>query len=245
MCSIFQCRAAPHTSLPLLSPFFFHAHLQRKRWWACGALFLECCLSLLPTYSLLSWGNRGLACPSGPLPPTPYWSRSAMWELLFHQHLRNKSDTLLTAAYSEAGGWGITWKEWYSWQVFLQLVEKIKGVKEGMGLSLSLTLSFLRKTVCSLKRLRLNEKFPHVLNIWKVSLWAVDKRRAGAASGSGVGDTLRNILVFVRCTDSYTENNGTPPLLLPLPQAPSRSLPQICHIKGKGYRQGGVKLRVE
>lgn len=38
----------------------------------------------------------------------PAWSRSAMREPLFHQHLRNKSDTLLTAAYSEAGGRGIT-----------------------------------------------------------------------------------------------------------------------------------------
>lgn len=46
--------------------------------------------------------------PTPTHPPTPYWSRSAMWELLLHQHLRNKSDTLLTAAYSEAGGWGIT-----------------------------------------------------------------------------------------------------------------------------------------
>lgn len=43
-----------------------------------------------------------------PPPSPPSWSRSAMWEPLFHQHLRNKSDTLLTAAYSEAGGWGIT-----------------------------------------------------------------------------------------------------------------------------------------
>lgn len=43
-----------------------------------------------------------------PLTPHSSWSRSAMWEPLFHRHLRNKSDTLLTAAYSEAGGWGIT-----------------------------------------------------------------------------------------------------------------------------------------
>lgn len=69
---------------------------------------------------------------------------------------------------------------------------------------------FERKTVCSLKRLRLNEKFPHVLNFWKVSLRAVDKRQSGAASGSSADDTVRSILVFVRCTDSFTENSGNP-----------------------------------
>lgn len=41
-------------------------------------------------------------------PPPEAWYRSAMWESLYRQHLRNKSDTLLTGAYSEAGGWGIT-----------------------------------------------------------------------------------------------------------------------------------------
>lgn len=62
-----------------------------------------------------------------PLPwmPSPKsWSWSAMWELSFLQHLRNKSDSLLTAAYIEAGGWGIRWNKWHSWQVFSRLVKK-------------------------------------------------------------------------------------------------------------------------
>lgn len=41
-------------------------------------------------------------------PPAIAWYRRAMWESLSRQHLRNKSDTLLTGAYSVAGGWGIT-----------------------------------------------------------------------------------------------------------------------------------------
>lgn len=64
------------------------------------------------------------------LPQSLSWSRSAMRETLSHQHLRNKSDTLLTAAYSEAGGWGITWKEWYSWQIF-SLLGKKWALEEG------------------------------------------------------------------------------------------------------------------
>lgn len=70
---------------------------------------------------------------------------------------------------------------------------------------------FEGETVFSLNTLRLNEKFPHVLNIWKVSLLAVDKRQSGAASGSDVDDTLRSILVFVRCTEGFTENNSPSP----------------------------------
>lgn len=42
-------------------------------------------------------------------PPHPQsWSWSAMWEPPFLQHLRKKSNSLLTAAYSKVGGWGIT-----------------------------------------------------------------------------------------------------------------------------------------
>lgn len=66
-----------------------------------------------------------------PLELPPSWSRRAMREPLSHQHLRNKSDTLLTAAYSEAGGWGITWKERYSWQIFSRLVEINKIWRRG------------------------------------------------------------------------------------------------------------------
>lgn len=113
-------------------------------------------------------------------PPTPpSWSRSAMREPLSHQHLRNKSDTLLTAAYSEAGGWGITWKEWYSWQIF-----SLKGKKIRFGGGVIFFFFLKGKTVCSLNTLRLNEKFPQVLNIWKVSMLAVDKRQSWLHQGA-------------------------------------------------------------
>lgn len=100
----FQCRTAdwhPHRLQ------FLCDHLQRRRWWVCGALFLRVLAKFTSHLGSPESGNWGFACPSGPLSP-PSWSQSAMWEPLFQQHLRNKSDTLLTAAYSEAGGQGIT-----------------------------------------------------------------------------------------------------------------------------------------
>lgn len=58
-------------------------------------------------------GGRVRRAPS-PFPASPpSWSRSAVWERRFRRHLRNKSDTLLTASYGEAGGRGITREEWY------------------------------------------------------------------------------------------------------------------------------------
>lgn len=95
-------------------------------------------------------GDSGFSCPSGA--PTLFWSRSAVREPLSHQHLRNKSDTLLTAAYGEAGGWGITWKECYSQQVFSSWWKKME---EGQFV-------FKGKAVCSLNSLGLIEKFPQV-----------------------------------------------------------------------------------
>lgn len=65
----------------------------------------------------------------------------------------------MTAAYSEAGGWGITWKEWYSWQVFLQLVEKIKDVKEGMG-AFSLSLSLFKENSLQFKKTQIEWEIP-------------------------------------------------------------------------------------
>lgn len=62
--------------------------------------------------------------PSPWMPAPPHPNPGAMWEPSFLQHLRNKSDTLQTAAYSEAGGWGIRWNKWHSWQVFSRLVKK-------------------------------------------------------------------------------------------------------------------------
>lgn len=111
----------------------------------------------------------------------------------------------------KAGGWGITWKEWYSWQIFFHGWWKKNTIWRRGSF-----FFFEGKTVCSLNTLRLNEKFPHVLNIWKVSLLAADKRQSCAASGSSAGDTLRGILVFVRRSDSFTENNSPSPLLPPL-----------------------------
>lgn len=84
-------------------------------------------------------------------------------------------------------------------------------------------------TVFSLNTLGLSEKFPHELNIWKVSSLVVDKRQSYAASRSNVDDTLRSILVFVRCTESFSENNSPSPL--PYTHVyMSSSLTQIFHI---------------
>lgn len=46
----------------------------------------------------------GRVRPPSPLAASPL----LVEERRFHQHLRNKSDTLLTASYGEAGGRGIT-----------------------------------------------------------------------------------------------------------------------------------------
>lgn len=116
-----------------------------------------------------------------PLHPSP----GAMWEPSFLQHLRNKSDSLLTAAYSEAGGWGIRWNKWHSWQVFSRLVKKKKGSErqretEGGKWGREEAVVFEEEKEFSfLNTLGLNEKFPHVLSIWKVSVSAADKRQPG------------------------------------------------------------------
>lgn len=83
-------------------------------------------------------------------------------------------------------------------------------------------------TVFSLNTLGLSEKFPHELNIWKVSSLVVDKRQSYAASWGNADDTLRSILVFVRCTESFSENSPSP---LPYTHVyMSSSLTQIFHI---------------
>lgn len=46
------------------------------------------------------------------------------------KRLTSKSGTLLTAVYSAAGGWGITLKDWYSWQICSQLVKNTNFFKE-------------------------------------------------------------------------------------------------------------------
>lgn len=130
----------PHTWLlsdwhPLPSPIFLRSPAKEALMgvWRPVSGVLAKFTSHLESPEPGGGGDWGFTCPSGPPTSPPSWSRSAMWEPLFHQHLRNKSDTLLTAAYSEAGGWGITWKEWYSWQVFSRLVEKKKkDLKEGI-----------------------------------------------------------------------------------------------------------------
>lgn len=111
---------------PLHLSRFLCTDLQRRRWWACSVPFP---LLLAKVYftPLLS---RVRGPPPHRLPPSPPRPSPSMqcgsphssntWEI---------NQTLLTAAYSEAGGWGITWNAWYSWQVFSR---EIEGRKRGM-----------------------------------------------------------------------------------------------------------------
>lgn len=122
----FQCSAADWH--PLLSPAFLRSPAKEALmgvWRPVSGVLAKF------TSHLESPKPGGTEALPAPLELPPSWSRSAMREPLSHQHLRNKSDTLLTATYSEAGGWGITWKEWYSWQIFSRLMEKNKIWRKG------------------------------------------------------------------------------------------------------------------
>lgn len=115
---------AADSGRPHLSRFVC-TDLQRRRWWECSVPFP---LLLAKVYFTPLLSRVRGPPPHHLLPPCPGPSvrcgnphSSNTWEI---------NQTLLTAAYSEAGGWGITWNERYSWQVFSR---EIEGRKWGMG----------------------------------------------------------------------------------------------------------------
>lgn len=202
-CGSFQCSATDWH--PLLSPAFLRSPAKEALMgvWRPVSGVLAKFTSHLESSEL--GGNWGFACPSGTPPPpgpgvpcgspcpTNTWeiNQTHCWQPLTVKQedgeLHEKS--------------GIYDRYFHDW-----------GKKIRFGGGAFFFFFFEGKTVCSLNTLRLNEKFPHVLNIWKVSLLAVDKRQSYAASGSNVDDTLRSIFVFVWCSESFTENNSPSPL---------------------------------